>query len=107
MCSLSLVPVRSRIKTPVWVKMVRMGNVASDVFATLQCAVEQHFVKYMCRLVCCRRGDDGKPFHACTLYMHGTLLQQRAWALLKPCNSRWLAVIMCRGACRVGSRVLS
>ena len=41
----------SRIKTPVWVKMVRMGNVASDVFATLQCAVEQYYVKYMCRSV--------------------------------------------------------
>ena len=107
MRSLSLVQVHSRIKTPVWVKMVRMGNVASDVFATLQCAVEQYYVEYMCRSVCCRRGDDRKPFHACTLYVHGTPLQNRAWALLKPCNSRWAAVITCRGACRVGSRVLS
>ena len=83
MRSLSLVQVHSRIKTPVWVKMVRMGNVASDVFATLQCAVEQYYVKYMCRSVCCRRGDDEKTFHACTLYVHGTPLQNRAWALLK------------------------
>jgi len=60
-----------------------MGNVASDVFATLQCAVEQYYVKYMCSSVCCRRGDDEKTFHACTLYVHGTPLQNRAWALLK------------------------
>ena len=73
----------SRIKTPVWVKMVRMGNVARNLFATLQCAVEQYYVEYMCRSVCCRRGDDEKTFHACTLYVHGTPLQNRAWALLK------------------------
>ena len=103
----AVMQVHIRIKTPVWVKMVRMGNVARNLFATLQCAVEQYYVEYMCRSVCCWRGDDRKPFHACTLYVHGTPLQNRAWALLKPCSSRWAAVITCRGACRVGSRVLS
>jgi hypothetical protein len=40
--------VHDRIKTPIWVKMVRMGNVTSDVLATLQCAIVQCFVKYAC-----------------------------------------------------------
>ena len=67
-------PVHMRIKTPVWVKVVGMGNVASDVLATLQSAVAQYFVNFMVGLVSCRRGDDGKPIHARTLYVHDTPL---------------------------------
>ena len=99
--------VHNRIKTPVRGKMVRMGNVTSDVLATLQCAVVQYFVKYTCGFwSAAGEATTEKPSMRarCTPTTHRSA---KGWGVIIPCNSTWAGVIRCRGACRVGSRVLS